>query len=104
MPAMRHAPWLALLALASCAVEPAPRAVCGLTAHLRVAKTVHRLGESVEFEFEVRNESAAPVEFVPVHFWDRAYTWHASTFDNAEAMLVVEARSVPLPKATSATG
>jgi len=105
MSAMRCLAAAAPLVLLSCAVEPPPRPVVGLTARLRVEKSAYVLWEQINFEFEVRNEGAVPAEFVPVHWWDRAYTWHRSKFDESEAMLVVETRNARLPKdATSASG
>jgi hypothetical protein len=102
---MRRLLALAPLALLSCAVEPPCRPVGGLTARLRVEKSAYVLWEQITFQFEVRNEGTAPVEFVPVHWWDRAYTWHRSKFEESEAMLVVETHNARLPKeATSASG
>src|SRR5574341_1299686 len=102
---MRVLPAVVPLVLLSCAVEPPPRPIGGLTAHLRVEKSAYVLWEQIAFEFEVRNEGAAPVSFVPVHWWDRAYTWHRSKFDESEAILVVETHNARLPaEATSASG
>lgn len=86
-------------------LEPAPTNVGGISALVSSRYHRYRPGESIDFDFEVRNAGTAAIRFVPVHCWDRVYPWHASRFDEAEGALIVERLDTPgTGTRTSASG